>query len=104
MLQETFCDLIVDKIGGADGYKVDLAGLFLCHLFVVKVDPGAVHAIEVRALHIQIINGGEAAAHQLSAGIKGDALTVHLTDQCLQVAADHAILNLFHVVILLSYK
>ena len=91
------------KVRRADGNEIDLAGLGLCHILRVVIHAGFVNVIRLRALVIQLVDRGEAAADQLRARVQAQRLAVALADQRFQVAAYHTVRYfLEHFVVLLK--
>ena len=96
--QELLGDLIVEEVGGADGDEVDAVlpgGLRLCHLLVVGIHPAGIDAVGLGSILVLRRDVGEAAAHQLRPGIKGDGLAMHLADEGVHAAAHHAVSQFF---------
>ena len=69
---------VMHKVRRADGNEIDLASLSLCHILRVVIHAGFINVVRLRALVIQLVDRGKAAADQLRARIQAQRLAVEM--------------------------
>ena len=108
VLQEALGHGVVGVVRGGDADEIDTVGtlaLRLGHGLIAGVHAAHVQGVGLAGLTVLLRIGGEAARHQLCAGVKGDGFAMHLADKGVHVATDHAVTDLnTHIVLLVAFQ